>query len=433
MRIDLEQARKRAKELVREGRAEKLADAQRMVARDLGYASWPRLVHAVQPPTVEHVVDAALGDWPDRALEMLEAAPELRDDPWVALCLGDTSKISDVNAPGGPRRAAPLLYVCISSVADDPIAAVRDLLARGADPNIGSGPEWTPLSAACGRHRDPELARVLLEAGASPNDNDSLYHAMEAPIECAELLFAHGAEANGTNALAHALDYDRLEPVRLLLDNGADPNELPNLHHAVKRGRSPEFLRLLVERGADLSMRDHRGKTAYAHAVRRGRLDLAEALAQVGSPTEVDPVDEVIGAVARGERPRRPVELDADARDALVDAAMEGSLEAVVAAYGTEIRGNLGGTLLHHAAWLGRPELVRRLIELGADVDSRADTQWDTPLGWCAHGSRHVGGDLDYVGVAEALVGAGARIEPQDVEMAVEPLESWLTAHSETI
>jgi hypothetical protein len=35
------------------------------------------------------------------------------------------------------------------------------------------------------------------------------------------------------------------------------------------------------------------------------------------------------------------------------------------------LRGNLGGTLLQHAAWLGRPALARRLLELGADVDPK--------------------------------------------------------------
>jgi len=381
---------------------------------------------------IDRFVDLALGDMPDRALELVAANPELRGDPWVALCLGDASRIEDVKAPGGPRDAPPILYACVSKAAERPIDAVRDLLARGADPNVGEGPEWTPLSAACGRHGDPELVRVLLAAGADPNDNDSLYHSMEAPIECAQLLFEHGADANGTNALAHALDYDRLEPVRLLLDHGADPNEVRNLHHAVWRGRSPEFIRLLVEHGADMSVRDDDGRTAYAQAVRRGRTDLVEELVRLGSPTDVSADDEAIGAIVRGERPDREVELDASSCEALVDAAIEGgAFETVVELYGVGLRGILGGTLLHNAAWHGRPDLARRLIELGADVEEQAPTEWSTPLGWAAIGSRYVDeADAtpppDHVAVAEVLVAAGARVEQKDAEMATGPLAEWL-------
>jgi ankyrin repeat protein len=244
---------------------------------------------------------------------------------------------------------------------------------------------------------------------------------MDAPIECARLLFAHGADPNGTNALAHALDYDRIEHVRLLLDRGADPNERPNLHHAVIRGRSAEFVRLLVERGADLSLRDRAGRTAYAHAVRRGHVELASALEQLGSPTDLDAGDAAVGAIVRGERPAQAPDLDADGRDAVVDGAMSGALETVVELYGTELRGNLGGTLLHNAAWLGRPEVAQRLLELGADVDARADTEWATPLGWAAFGSRHApeaAGPADHLAVAELLLAAGAQVERKDAEMA---------------
>ena len=51
MNIDIRQARTRAKELVKSGAAEKLSDAQREVARGLGYSSWPAMVRALEGPT----------------------------------------------------------------------------------------------------------------------------------------------------------------------------------------------------------------------------------------------------------------------------------------------------------------------------------------------------------------------------------------------
>ena len=52
MKIDIAQARKRAKELVKSGQAATLADAQLRIARELGYTGWPALLHAtVRPAT----------------------------------------------------------------------------------------------------------------------------------------------------------------------------------------------------------------------------------------------------------------------------------------------------------------------------------------------------------------------------------------------
>ena len=265
---------------------------------------WPAMIHALEPPTVERVIREA-GERPDRARELIEAAPGLRDDAWVALTLGDASRIDDAGKPGGPLALPPLFYVARSRIAHDNLPAARDLLARGSDPNGPGGDEWTNLSVACSRG-DAPLAQLLLEAGAEPNDNDSLYHSVE-PAEdaCTRLLLDHGAKVPGTNALWHALDYDRLDRVRLLLEGGGEPNESPDwpaLHHAVIRGRSHQFLRLLVECGADPQQRDRNGRTAFQHALRRGREDLAETLRELGVPVETDVADIALNTIANEGR-----------------------------------------------------------------------------------------------------------------------------------
>ena len=87
----------------------------------------------------------------------------------------------DASAPGGPHGWAPLLYVCHSVFASRRLA--RELLARGADPNVTFTNEYGEMSAlygAAGVVHDPELTRVLLEAGADPDDGESVYHATEA-------------------------------------------------------------------------------------------------------------------------------------------------------------------------------------------------------------------------------------------------------------
>jgi ankyrin repeat protein len=386
-------------------------------------------------------VEAATVGRRERAEALLAADPEIERDPWARLVLGRGWE-GDPNRPGGPRSWAPLLYVTHSVFADAGLAG--ELLGRGADPNATFLNEYGEMSAlygAAGVLHDPELTRVLLEAGADPDDGESLYHSVEAEDPgCLRLLLEHGAATRGTNALAHALDYDRIEPVRMLLEAGADPNEGALLAHAVRRGRGPEFLELLAVHGAELDGpggETWRGdvplRTAYAHAKLRSRDDSAEVLARLGASTDVDPADTVVAAAARGERPeaRLPDALDPDQQEVLILGALGGNLRAVVDLLGPKFSGVVGGspegTLLHHAAWIGNAELVRELLELGADAHAASPAEFSTPLAWAVLGSEyHKLPGRDYVAVAEGLLANGAEIEPRFLDVAAGPLLGWL-------
>ncbi|HSL64291.1 MAG TPA: hypothetical protein VK874_06490, partial [Gaiellaceae bacterium] len=190
--MNLEQLRKQAKELVKAARAGDedavarlggrepiLAHAQLVLAREHGYPSWPALVTAVEA-NAEAFVLAATSQRRDRADAMLAARPELERDPWARLVLG-RGWDGDPNAPGGPRGWAPIVYVSHSVYT--PAALARELLERGADPNASYENEYGRMSAlygAAGILHDPELTLVLLEAGADPDDGESLYHSTEA-------------------------------------------------------------------------------------------------------------------------------------------------------------------------------------------------------------------------------------------------------------
>ncbi|MDQ3778159.1 MAG: hypothetical protein M3310_04745, partial [Actinomycetota bacterium] len=250
------------------------------------------------------------------------------------------------------------------------------------------------------------------------------------------------AETGGTNALAHALDYDRIEQVRMLLEAGADPNEFASLAHAVRRGRGPEFLQLLVDHGADLEARGGetwRGdvplRTAYEHAVLRNRLDNAALLARLGASTEIDPVDDAIAAVGRGERPTRydipSFAWDPDRQEVMILAALNGNLDAVLEVLPVDFSGVVGGspagTFLHHAAWMAKVDAARELLARGADPNAPSRADFETPLAWAVWASAHSGfRERDYVAIAEALVDAGARIDPRYLDAAAGPLHEWL-------
>jgi ankyrin repeat protein len=443
--VDLDQLRKQAKELVRAARAGEpealerlggrepiLARAQLVVAREHGYASWPRLVAAAEAGADAFVL-AATDRRRGRADAMLEARPDIADDPWAGLVLG-RGWDGDPNAPGGPRGWAPLHYACHSVYA--PSGLVRELLERGADPNATYTNEYGPMSAlygAAGVVHDPEMTRLLLEHGADPDDNESVYHSTEAAsTDCLRLLLEHGAATRGTNALAHALDDDREEHVRLLLEAGADANEGFLIAHAVRRGRGPALVRLLAEHGADVDRpggETWRGevplRTPYQHAVIRNRADLVAELERLGASTEVSEGDQAAAAVVRGERAELPASLDVDQQEVLILAAVHGGqAEAVVDAVGVGFAGVVGGspegTILHHAAWFGEADVVRLLLARGADPHAASGASFETPLAWAVHASQTTGADRR--GVGELLLAAGAEIEPRFLDAAEGPL-----------
>jgi ankyrin repeat protein len=380
-------------------------------------------------PHVDAFVLAATSGRRERAEATLAAHPGVADDPWAQLVLG-RGWDGDPSAPGGPRGWAPLLYAAHSVFA--PRGLLRELLVRGADPSatfVNEHGRMSALYGAAGVVHDPEMTRLLLEAGADPDDNESLYHATEAASsECLRLLLEHGAATADTNALAHALDHDRVEHVRLLLEAGADPNESASLAHAVRRGRGPEFIRLLARHGADLDRpggETWRGnvplRTPYQHAILRNRMDVAETLAELGAATDVAPQDLAVAARGRGEERELPAELDVDAQEVLILAVLGGRRDAAPPSFRGVVGGSPEGSLLQHAAWVGDPELVGYLLDAGADAEGA--------VAWAVHGSQyHRLPGRDYVAVVERLLAAGAELEPQFADEADGPLRDRLAA-----
>jgi ankyrin repeat protein len=200
-------------------------------------------------------------------------------------------------------------------------------------------------------------------------------------------------------------------------------------------------LRLLADHGAQLDRpagETWRGavplRTAYQHAVLRGRTENAALLAELGASTDVAPEDVALAAITRDERPDGPLPdpLDPDAQEVVILAALRGHLDIVIEVFGPDFRGVVGGSpvgsLLHHAAWFGEPGLVRELLARGADPSGGGGAPGEKPLSWAAHGSsQYQLPGRDYVAVAEALAAAGNEIDPSFLEMADGPLYGWLS------
>ncbi|MBP6508053.1 MAG: ankyrin repeat domain-containing protein [Opitutaceae bacterium] len=487
-RPDLEQLKKQAKELldnVHAGQAEALVrigkeeieafalnDAQRIIAREYGFESWPKLKLHLETRTEEaaeaRLIQAALDGDGATVQSILAERPTLRQRSLsVAAALGDETMVAQwldrepaaVKTKAGPRNWEPLLYACFGRITggDAARAAIAgQLLTLGADPNahwidaIWPDSPQAGLYGATGVNNYPHLARVLLVAGADPNDCESRYHATEARhLEALAVLREFGTDFSGpgkpwgNTPLYFLLGWYKpaqavRDGIRWLLEHGAaDPNvpsyadtlnETPLLL-AVRNSWEQEMIELLLRHGADPRFRRRDGRTAYALAVRGGRDEAAALLLAHGAPEEVGTVDRFLGSCMRGDevaarallagQPDLISRLTTDERLIVHEAAKRELPEAiaVMARLGMDLAAvseqehHGGETALHLAAWHGQAKAVAMLLQAGAPLHVH-DKRFDAPpIGWCEHGSLFCKNpEGDYPAVAELLFAAGARL-----------------------
>jgi ankyrin repeat protein len=438
---DLEHLKKQAKQLLRDARAHRsealqsilafhprpaefktLRDAQLTLARLYGFVDWEQLRNEVelrqlrgsssQDQAERFIRHACLkydGDdqpWRfERAAEWLRQLPDLsRGDFYCALAAGDLNAVTNflradpslVQRPGGPRNWPPLMYLTYSRVEQNKehvLAVARMLLEFGASPDsysanpsgftaitgaVGGG-EGGPL--ACPEHScADELVRLLLDAGANPNQSQALYNTMlgEHLGKWLKLFVQYGLKASDRanwSADEQELIFDFL------------------LCHEVAQG-DLDLVRFLLERGANANAVSRYNHHA-AHAVARliGRRDMADLLEQFGARVEPLSIEDQFGIALHKDKNLAANMLRQHAHllqniELLSNCAMAGvetCLWLVGQGYDINTPNKSGQTVLHrYAAW-NKPDAVALLLTQGADPDAKEINWHATALGLALH------------------------------------------------
>jgi ankyrin repeat protein len=105
------------------------------------------------------------------------------------------------------------------------VEAVKELLAKGADPNAKSPYGATPLFFACDRG-NLEIVKILVERGADVNVRDTFYK---------------------SSAVGWAVSKNHVAIVKLLLEKGANSKQIV-MSSAINEGK-PDIVKMLLELG----------------------------------------------------------------------------------------------------------------------------------------------------------------------------------------
>jgi len=258
--------------------------------------------------------------------------------------------------PGG---LTPLLY----AARDGRTESAKILLAAGADLNQTDPNGITPLLMSI-TNNHVETAKFLIERGSDINVVDWYGRTpLWAAVEARNMDVDNSSFKNGV---------DRgplLEVIKILLDKGANPN--------ARTKETPPIRRFILPTTGSLEWVDFTGMTPFLFAARAGDVTVMKLL------------------LAHGADPRIPTfggttALMAAAGinwvvDQTYDEGQPALLEAVKLCFDLGMNVNdantMGLTAIHGAANRGSDDIIKYLVEKGANLDAK-DKEQRTPLNW---------------------------------------------------
>lgn len=475
---NLQYLKKQAKQLLRSGKADKLTDAQRVLANEYGFATWAKLkshIELLGLTSAEALKAAVCDSDANRVQELLDRYPELR------------TKINDPLPNYGFGQQA--LFAAVQRSDRKTI----DLLLR-AGAEINKRTEWWAGGFGVLDDCDPGLVPFLVERGAIIDAHAAARLGMMSKLQdlvAADPGVVHAKGGDGQTPLHFA---STMEIANFLLGNGAEIDARDVDHEStpaqymlrvMQKRHYPtdrqDVARFLVSRGCktDILMaaalgdaglvRRHldadpacigmtvsdewfprqnprAGGTIYiwtlgryrtAHTVARdfGHEQVFQLLME-RTPNELKLAlacelgDDAVFHEFLSKHPEAASALSEQEKQKLPNAAQNNNTKAVrlmlEAGWPVNTAGEMGATALHWAGFNGNVEMTREILRFDPDLALKSREYPGTALSWAVYGSgngwhRDTG---NFVETLRALLEAGATLPPHAEEL--EPSDAVL-------
>jgi len=430
-----------------------LSEAQLTIAREYGFASWPKLKEHVDSITIENT----------DPMELFKKAFEEDDAVLVRKLLARFPDFkSKINDPVAAFDAPIITRVRSRGMLDV-------LLEAGADINAKS--RWWAGGFGLLDSAEPDLAKYAIQRGAVVDvhaaarlglmdrlrelitaqpalvntrggDGQTPLH-FAGTLDVAAYLLDHGAnidarDVDHESTPAQYMVRDRQEVARYLVRRGCKTDILMAAalgdESLVRKhlDADPECVRVRVN-ASYFPMSNHKaGGTIYqwtlgfhvsAHDVARlfGHENVVRLLME-RSPADVKLLaacwagDDAAVRILLAEKPALIENLSLFDRRQIADAARNNNLPAVRTMLGAglpvDALGQHGATPLHWAAYHGNAEMAREILRFNPPLEAIDADFKASPLGWALHGSEHgwYCRSGNYPATVELLLQAGAKI-----------------------